>query len=338
MYNGAMGEGPSSAALCKALNARVEDLRRLVPRAMKSWDRDAIHQARVTTRRVKAAIDLVDPLLTEDPKRRFTRLLRRLRRTLGPLRDLDVMLGHLQELARQKRLAPASAWLSRRLQQKRLKLRRKCVRKNPTEELLTDLGGWWGLEHEVSEAQGAARSLLKRAASIQLKSLCDKATRLAGAGGESVPTANEDVHALRIAAKLLRYTLELAEPLGYELPQTVLRSFKKLQDALGLWHDFIVLGEAALEAMVKDHLALHDSELYAHSLRLVSTCLRKSQTHLRHFMKLWAKDAEALEQQVRRTFQFALPAPAGDAGHGGNGARHAAQMEVVIPQLGACEK
>ena len=55
-----------------------------------------------------------------------------------------------------------------------------------------------------------------------------------------------DVHELRIAGKLLRYTLELAEPLGYQLSPSVLKSFKQLQEALGLWHDDVVLGERAL--------------------------------------------------------------------------------------------
>src|SRR5690242_18099393 len=117
-----MGEkSHSPPTLCETLNQRVEELRRLVPRAIKSWDGEAIHDARVTTRRLKAAIDLIEPLLTPDPKRRFAKTLRRLRRTLGPLRDLDVMLGHLEKTAKMKQLTEASAWLSRRLQQERLK-------------------------------------------------------------------------------------------------------------------------------------------------------------------------------------------------------------------------
>src|SRR5689334_14111928 len=115
------GKAHPAATLCDTLNQRVEDLRCLVPRAVKSWDPEAIHDARVSTRRLKAAIDLIGPLLTRDPRRRFLKSLRRLRRTLAPLRDLDVMLAHLDEFAHNERLTAPAAWLARRLQQQRLK-------------------------------------------------------------------------------------------------------------------------------------------------------------------------------------------------------------------------
>src|SRR5687767_13460018 len=76
-------------ALAQSLDQRVEDLRGLVRRALRSWETDAVHHARVTTRRLKAAIDLLQPLLPEEPRRAFGKALRKLRRALGPLRDLD---------------------------------------------------------------------------------------------------------------------------------------------------------------------------------------------------------------------------------------------------------
>src|SRR5688500_3745296 len=91
-------------ALAHALDQRVEALRGLVRRALRSWETDAVHHARVSTRRLRAAVDLLQRLLPEEPRRAFGKALRKLRRALGPLRDLDVMLIHLGEM----KVPPAS--------------------------------------------------------------------------------------------------------------------------------------------------------------------------------------------------------------------------------------
>src|SRR5690348_7378182 len=72
------------------LDALVEELRARVPAALGEWEPEAIHQSRVATRRLKAALDLMKPVLSKRPRRKFNRITRKLRRRLGPLRDADV--------------------------------------------------------------------------------------------------------------------------------------------------------------------------------------------------------------------------------------------------------
>src|SRR5688572_12268564 len=112
-------------ALAAFLDRRVAELRELVPKAVRSGDVTAIHQARVTTRRLKAALDLLEPLLPEQSRRRFARTLRRLRRTLGPSRDVDVMLGHLPDLRPTRGPCDAVDWLQQRLTERRGELARE---------------------------------------------------------------------------------------------------------------------------------------------------------------------------------------------------------------------
>src|SRR5687768_14720757 len=90
----------------------MDALRRHVPKALGEWDGEAIHQARVATRRLKAALDLMRPVIPDKRHKPFARLLRNLRRRLGPLRDADVMLDHLRELAASPKSAAAATWLS----------------------------------------------------------------------------------------------------------------------------------------------------------------------------------------------------------------------------------
>src|SRR3954470_24134003 len=80
------------------LDELVENLRRLIPSAIRGNDADAIHDARVATRRLKAALDLLETAIDQRRLRPFAKTLRKLRRRLGPLRDLDVMGDHLREL------------------------------------------------------------------------------------------------------------------------------------------------------------------------------------------------------------------------------------------------
>src|SRR5687767_10631318 len=113
------GEQPEQAAstfpLLAYLDGLVEDLRGRIPAALNQWDAEAIHQSRVATRRMKAALDLLRPVLGRKGRRRFGRIMRNLRRRLGPLRDADVMIDHLGELAGEGKYRRAIDWLSQRL-------------------------------------------------------------------------------------------------------------------------------------------------------------------------------------------------------------------------------
>ena len=43
--------------LCRYADPLIEDLRKLVPKALDDFDADAIHDARVATRRLRAALE-----------------------------------------------------------------------------------------------------------------------------------------------------------------------------------------------------------------------------------------------------------------------------------------
>ena len=55
---------------------------------------------------------------------------------------------------------------------------------------------------------------------------------------------SDRVHAVRIASKKLRYTLELAGDTGEAAAKQSVRRLKEIQDVLGRLHDFEVLGAA----------------------------------------------------------------------------------------------
>jgi CHAD domain-containing protein len=281
------------------LDSRVEELRRLAPKALRSSEVTAVHQARVITRRLKSAVDLLEPVLPKETREDFKRVLRRLRRALGPLRDNQVMSEHLASYERHAKLAPAARWFSTILETRRKELQRRAARKAPVQEILKSLGGWWAMEHDLREGIPASKALVKRSVPKCLESFVDRANHLADLRAKNPSQQHEDVHALRIDGKLLRYTLELAVPAGFDVPAPLFRSFKKLQDALGLWHDYVVLGEECLRAALDEELPLHDPHLYGDVLALAARCWRDSEMQLHCFSRLWIKNGASIEADIR---------------------------------------
>ena len=344
--------------LLQHLDELVDGLRTDVPDALRTWDEEAIHDARVATRRLKAALDLLRPVLTPGPRKSFGRTLRRLRRRLGPLRDQDVMLGHLKDLEADARLKPAAArWVAAATTEQRERAREQTRRAVSVTRTMSRLGRWWGVREEVCEAHEAVSTLLRESVHLQLDAFVEQADLLvthaarqravaaaaasespaapgavvsragdpppaqaqvqgAASGGNGAATASTaapapsspvtdaqvDPHELRIAGKALRYTLEMAAKERVPLPAGVAKTFKQMQECLGLWHDFVVLSDRVLATAVERMLSHHDPALMEHVLDLARAALRKSAKELDRFVKLWCDRGESMSRQIRAAF------------------------------------
>lgn len=297
-----------ATSLARLLSEKVGALRDLARDALESFDADAIHDARVATRRLKAAIDLLRPCLPDRPRKKFATALRDLRRALGPLRDLDVMLHHLEETPARPAGAAGATWVTERLREEQAGLR-KALKKKKACRAVSKLSAWDGLEESVQRAEASAGRLLCGAVAEQLSAFAARADRIAHAAGE-VGNGNgkahppgtfpaDDVHDLRVAGKRLRYTLELAAPLGFGLPKSVGRDLKALQDALGRWHDFTVLTARALRLATDADLPARHPALFGEVLELATAHWRTSEHHLAEFRRLWIEGGAALVERVK---------------------------------------
>ena len=278
--------------LLKRADGLVADLRRLVPKAVRQSDPTSIHDARVATRRLKAVLDVLKPILSSEHRRSFGKVLRKLRRRLGPLRDLDVMLDHLNSLPARHRVAVA--WLSERLKARREELRRLTIRQIIPPKLLGRLGAWWGVREEVAGGLGSVDTLLAESLRVQLKAFAQKADALV-----------DDPHVLRIAGKAVRYTLEMVIVQRHALPAAVTRSFKQMQDALGQWHDYVVLAERVMRLSLDERLSHHDAAMAVGVMEIARVAVQRSSRHLARFHELWLQRG----QQIVATINEAFPAP-----------------------------
>ncbi|HEY2589165.1 MAG TPA: CHAD domain-containing protein [Tepidisphaeraceae bacterium] len=310
-----MSRNDDDFGLLRHLDDLLGELHDSVPKAIKEFDADGIHDARVATRRLKAAIGLLEPVLSSSRRKAFENVLKKLRRRLGPLRDLDVMIENLAKLQSKPAQAVASGWLRERLEKRREDARACMNDKSGSADTLAKLGAWWHVREEIEEAREAADTLLGQSLHLQLDAFAERAAgvvrQLAAREAEEEPAERHDPHELRIAGKLLRYTLECAQSQGHDLPSGVLRDFKQMQEALGNWHDDVVLMQQAMQVSLDEMLALHDPAMQEKVLDLGRFLLRLSVRELANFARLWAKRGEAVSRTIRERFPLtAAPTPA----------------------------
>lgn len=329
-------EGTATFPLLTYLDGLMEDLRNRVPGALDVWEPAAIHQSRVATRRMKAALDLMEIVLSRRPRRKFGRVLRGLRRRLGPLRDADVMLDHLHELGADARFSAPAGWLSVRVSRERDKSRKASVRRRPPAGVIEKLAAWAPVREEVLVAREAVDSLLAESLHLQLDAFAEQADRLVGSATPSdAPPASplpsspassdesgfddvrQDPHELRISGKALRYTLEMAVVQGHDLPGSLTKTFKKMQDALGVWHDCVVLGDRATRAALDERLSHHEPGLMTEMLDLLREVLARGTRQLAKFKTLWNEEGDAVAKAIRKCFPLTHPRVASDAGAAG---------------------
>lgn len=286
----------SRSRLLKYVDRLAEELRVSLASAFEG-DVEAIHDARVATRRLKAVVDLFDIHLSKRLKQRFNKSLKRIRRMLGDIRDLDVMIGHVD--AARGLDAQSRDFLLGGLKRER-EDELSAMSGLRASKILGKLGSWWGLREQIRDDH--AMALLRESLRAQLARFCQQADLHSGvqAAGAAAPLASPlNPHELRIAGKALRYTLEMAVEEGAKIPAPVLRQFKRMQDMLGLWHDHVVLAGKTLELCLDAKLNYTQPALLKKGLAFSQACIRRSEARLRGFVVLWKKQGVALQAQIQ---------------------------------------
>jgi CHAD domain-containing protein len=224
------------------------------------------HFYRTSLRRFEAWSDVFHPHI--DPEQRQAlKFLEKLRRATGKLRDSEVHLELLEGLSRVK------AKQSKQLE-KVLKARRKSYRKK-LKSILRDaiLNGIWRALRVLQESPGQASQPsdpIAGTAELALKEYRAFVQRRA-------PLSAENLHEYRLECKRFRYTAELAE--NTPAVESLIATWKGVQDVIGEWHDYLTLSETARtvggNSSVHTRLLEHTRKKYRESLRAVARCERK---------------------------------------------------------------
>jgi len=232
--------------------AAIESHRRAVATSVRRVRREAssanVHRLRVAVRRLSVAIDLLREHVGESLSRRSRRALRRMLHRLGGVRDVPQQRRTLARLrASASRPASTSAGLDRlelRLTQqleKRLAKLPKTLSRFEASKVPGRLARWVRRQRESMASMGnsasaATKTVTIDAASAERIEATWAAMMAASAGAIQGESANE-IHRMRIAAKRLRYWLEVLEQAGVAELAEAVSALTQVQAALGRVHD-----------------------------------------------------------------------------------------------------
>jgi CHAD domain-containing protein len=223
MSNG-MQTPPAVSLFEKQSRLVFQRMGRQIGKLIKSANADNVHKFRTNSRRVEALVSELAP--QNGNQKKLLKLLSKLRKKAGKVRDLDVQIAFLKQLKvpdRQRHRVQLLEWLDSEQSRRKKKL------------------------EKAIDAQTIA-ALRKRLRRVQSEINLDGIdplkiahTRLPDPG--TTPLSEKMLHAYRIEAKKARYLAELAP----ESPERLqfLEELKKAQDAIGEWHDVMKLKDRA---------------------------------------------------------------------------------------------
>jgi CHAD domain-containing protein len=202
-------------------------LGRQLTKAAKTTSPDNVHKLRTNSRRVETVLD---GLVTapDHGTKKLVKLLSKIRKKAGTVRDLDVQTAALRGL----KIASSA--------QKAQLLRSLCSEREQREKKLSkDLD---------KQTVRDLRQRLKRAArQIEIpegmEPLSAALQEFGKLGQDRAPLSAEKLHQYRITGKQARYLAEMAQ----KDPEAgrVIDQLKRMQDVIGDWHDWLTLTERA---------------------------------------------------------------------------------------------
>jgi CHAD domain-containing protein/CYTH domain-containing protein len=234
---------PVRAGVTRIAQQLLSDADRAMARLSDPKDADALHDFRVSVRRLRSLIRAYRRWLGKAAGKKVRRQLRQLGQATNAGRDAEVQLAWLAGaqpgLARHER--SGLTWLARRLRQRKRDGYREARR-----HIRVEFGKTAELVRRRLESHGDGGPSLRMAfASLLREHAADLEARLGAVRG---PDDLDEAHDARISAKRLRYLLEpfRAEQADARVAVTHL---KELQDILGDLHDAHVLAESLAQEL-----------------------------------------------------------------------------------------
>ena len=324
----------------EAFLKRLDALTGEIGGVRKAEDIECLHRMRVASRRLRAAMGIFADCFPGKRPRTWQTEVRRITRVLGLARDKDVQIefveGFLAGL-REPTYRPGIARLVLRLRQERERLQGRILK---------------GLDRlEVSGVTAEMGRVLRRVqVHSRLKHVPGSSPAVFQRACQAISTRLEDLlvyepfthqpqckaehHAMRIAAKRLRYAMEILQPLCEDDLKEPIRFARELQTVLGRIHDCDVWVEQLPQFLeeerrrIVEHLGHTRSfkRLTRGILHLRENRRRRRGRLFRDFSGFWGRTQDegvwqglvaALDARLERP-EAVLPQslPAGDQGEG----------------------
>lgn len=268
----------------KTLRVRFDEISDLREKALDQSDIEGVHKMRVATRRLRSALRDFAPLMNKKSLKKITREIKFAADTLGAARDQDVAilaLEKLQKKAREKAVKDGIAGVIAERRSLR-ETAQKDLEANLTAENLDDLRERFdrAIDKASKSRNANDRITFGRAGSEvvgkSLKEFCKLTDHI------YEPFIDEPLHELRIAAKRLRYAVELYTVCWGEAIKPFAEGIAEMQGFLGEIHD----ADVWLADLSK---RMKNGEYTEANIWLLSEFVGRRNENYRAALDLWSK-------------------------------------------------
>jgi CHAD domain-containing protein len=305
-------DAPAQDGIQLVLRMRLEEMCSLRERALDFSDPEGVHDMRVASRRLRTALRDFSPYLRKTKITAWLKQVKSLADILGQVRDRDVAIMGLEELAK-KAPPEITAGIQRLIESQ--KGERDLARK----DLMVAING-----RAISELKSNFRLAIQESrlttsknpvkdgghegtvasyndfASITIRDRLKELEHLSSSLYQ--PTRTGRLHQMRIAAKRFRYALELFAPCWGESINSFAKQAARMQGALGELHDYDIwiedLGKKLNRRRKGKAPADEKPEDRAAMIWLLSEFTKRRTKHFREALARW-HEWEMKDSQTR---------------------------------------
>ena len=293
----------------EVLRVRLEEVVNLRGAALDFSDIEGVHDMRVATRRLRSAVRDFEPLLKKRLPKKVRKDLKRVSDALGAVRDQDVAIEFLEKLPDETAADSIKGGIGAFLKERNE--RRDAARLNLTESISAEKLD--DLQKRFARAidKMAHRRKSKRAVSFNeagRAAVAEGLENLFGLGAHLYHPYNvAELHEMRIAAKRLRYAIELFVHCWGDSTAPFAEEIARMQSFLGEAHDCDVWIEDLGKRLKHEpeNAATEESE-YRAAVWLLSEFVKKRGKEYRSALQLWSEwEINHFAEKMRTIIQAA---------------------------------
>ncbi|MGA2784769.1 MAG: YfcE family phosphodiesterase [Candidatus Bathyarchaeia archaeon] len=290
----------------KTLLRQIKELENQIPGVRKNNDIEYVHKLRVASRRLRSALSVFDECFESKLTKKWRKATKNLTRSVGAARDADVQIAFLENYSRTNEEDNAARGLDYIIG---LKKARRMAMQSDVLESLDELEGSQIL-YEISDSC----KIITRNDEHDINTLptYEKAHHQISARLDEMLTFEQFVHneaaaakhhELRIAAKRLRYTMEIFSLIYKGGLSDQISLLKRFQDVLGEMHDYDVW----VEELRADRPDIPDEARYGVD-KLLTYLTEMRKFRYMNFVFLWDDAvANGLFDRIRRLTDVGPP-------------------------------
>ena len=263
---------------------RLNQFVTLEPKVLQGNAPEAIHDFRVASRRLQQVLDLLYSTPRPNRIRKLRRAIQRARRTFSTVRNCDVLIQRVEGSLGRKRAGQRESWRAFKdyLEKRRSESFQEAVGKlselnlsafyvrlrdclnatpkprgNAPVAISEDSQPGTGVEIGQFQAQ-VVRALQESWETLE-----------AQVSNSQIEDEPRSLHPARIAAKRLRYLIEVIHEFGVPDTDKILARLRRLQQHLGDWHDLEVMEQMMAEMLARPAFLRRNIELAMRIERLM---------------------------------------------------------------------